>query len=119
MTLGLTSIYWCSTCQMPIAATSAVACLKCGEITRYLTTDIRPVFTRERRILQYFHPQVDLLKDAVWKSSKAKSYFVNGKTFNLPPSEKLKDSLSDIADYIHQLENSNSDYYDQVDALAI
>ncbi len=111
-----TAIYWCSQCNAPIAAIEVPTCPKCGQKGKYLTTDVRPVFARERRILQFYHPQVNIFNDAVWKSSKAKNYFVNGKSFSLPAAEEVKNDLSAIAVYINEYE---PEYYDEIDKLAI
>lgn len=111
-----TAIFWCNNCQAPIAASEPPTCPGCGTKAKYITTDARPVFARERRILQYYHPQVNLFTDAIWKSSKAKNYFVNGKSFNLPGAEEIKNDLSTIAEWINAFEG---DYYDEIDRLAI
>lgn len=111
-----TSIFWCNTCKAPIAALEIPTCVVCQNKATYLTTDIRPVFARERRILQYFHPEINIFNDAVWKSSKAKNYFVNGKPFGLPAAEALKDLLPAIATYINEYD---AEYYDEIDELAI
>jgi len=111
-----TSIFWCFSCNCPIAALEAPTCNICGSKTKYLTTDIRPVFARERRILQYYYPDFNAFTDSVWKSSKAKSYFVNGNTKALPAAETLKEDLPAIADFIKVYE---PEFYDQADELTI
>lgn len=113
------SIFWCNNCNCPIAAVEAPVCQKCGVRARYLTTDIRPVFARERRILQYYHPQINLFTDAIWKSGKAKSYYVNGNSFSLPSAEIIKSDLDAIASHLSLLESNDPNYYDQIDQLAI
>jgi len=119
LTLSKTSIYWCNSCKSIIAASETPICLSCKTKTKYLTTDVRPVFARERRILQFFHPEVDLLKDIIWKSGKAKSYYVNGKSLSLPSSEEVKNLLGEIANFITVLQRDDLDYYDKIDQLAI
>ena len=53
------AIYWCDHCTGVFKASSerqlkAVPCLNCGADSKYLSTDVRPVFARERRILQFY-----------------------------------------------------------------
>jgi len=102
-------IYWCDQCNHPIETNELKNCPRCGSKLHYLTTDIRPVFARERRILQ-FYGYGHLADAAVWKSSKSKFYFVNGKSISLPNTEQIKADLSAIADYIN-----DSDHYDALD----
>jgi phosphoadenosine phosphosulfate reductase len=106
-------IYWCDTCNHPIKTTKSSACPSCGSDLRYLTTDARPVFARERRILQ-FYGHGPLTTDAVWRSSKSRYYYINGKSTSLPSSAQLKDDLPAIAEYI-----DDSSHYDTLDRQLI
>lgn len=106
MTLG---IYWCDTCNHPLKTNKVTPCPVCGEDTRYLTTDIRPVFARERRILQ-FYGHGPLTTDSVWRSSKSRFYYINGKSVSLPGTAELKNDLPAIAEYIR-----DSHHYDSLD----
>ncbi|NJN98338.1 MAG: phosphoadenosine phosphosulfate reductase family protein [Anaerolineales bacterium] len=80
---------------------------------RYLTTDLRPVFARERRILQ-FYGHGPLTTDAVWRSSKSRYYYINGQTISLPLAEQVKEDLPAIAEYIR-----SSHHYDTLDQQLI
>lgn len=107
-------VYWCDNCQAVFKTETArqiksVACVHCGNESRYLTTDVRPVFSRERRILQ-FYGHGPLLTEQVWRSSKSVNYYVNGETVRLPKSENLKEDLPAIGDFI-----ADSNHYDAVD----
>ena len=111
-------IYWCDNCHTVFKALSqtdkkSLSCIHCGTASKYLSTDVRPVFARERRILQ-FYGHGSLLTEQVWRSSKSTNYFINGNLVNLPSSDKLKNDLSTIADYI-----ADSDHYDAVDQRLI
>ena len=48
-------IYWCKECATPIIHLSSAAdkgiCPICGQKTRYLSSDLRPVFPEERLLL--------------------------------------------------------------------
>ena len=42
------TIYWCNSCNIPVFEK---ICPICGNETVYISTDIRPVFPEERRVL--------------------------------------------------------------------
>ncbi len=104
---------WCSQCQHPIFAPENAICPVCQSQTRYLTTDARPVFARERRILQYFGFG-PLTTDAIWRSGKSRFYYINGESVSLPNSAEIKDHLPAIAEYIR-----DSQHYDSLDEQLI
>src|SRR5579871_6021675 len=85
-------ICWCTVCRAPIAQSQVGSCPLCGSETRYLTTDVRPVFSRERRILQ-FYGHGHLVDVPVWKAGKAKTYYVDGRSVTLPEGVRLRDDL--------------------------
>ena len=107
-------IYWCDPCNHPLKTIEASSsCPTCGERMRYLTTDVRPVFARERRILQ-FYGHGPLTQDKVWRSSKSRYYYINGQAVTLPGVAQLKEDLPIIADYIR-----DSNHYDTLDKQLI
>ncbi|MGB0385816.1 MAG: phosphoadenosine phosphosulfate reductase family protein [Ardenticatenaceae bacterium] len=104
---------WCDTCRHPVYGPSKGLCPSCGGELSYLSTDARPVFARERRILQ-FYGHGPLTTDVVWRASKSRYYYINGESVSLPVSRQLKDDLPAIADYIR-----DSDHYDALDQQLI
>ncbi len=72
-------VNWCKNCQSPIINQSIC---QCGEETKYLATDIRPVFTEERYLLYYITKNDSFLDGNVW-ASKSFKYYLNGKPFSL------------------------------------
>ncbi len=106
-------IYWCDQCNHPVKTTKAAPCPVCGATLRYLTTDIRPVFARERRILQ-FYGHGPLTTDNVWRSSKSRYYYINEQSVSLPGVAQLRNDLSAIAEYIR-----DSHHYDSLDKQLI
>jgi phosphoadenosine phosphosulfate reductase len=106
-------IYWCDNCSHPVKTAELKTCPACGQKIRYLTTDARPVFARERRILQ-FYGHGHLTDAALWKSSKSVYYYINGQTIALPKAEQIKNDLPAIAAYIN-----DSDHYDALDEQLI
>ncbi len=111
-------IFWCDDCQTVFKAEAlgdrkSQPCFHCGNAARYLTTDVRPVFARERRILQ-FYGHGPLLTEQVWRSSKSPNYYINGRSVALPHFDQLKTDLPSIGDFI-----ADSDHYDAVDVQLI
>lgn len=99
---------WCKQCDAPIYTTYK-RCPNCKGKLNYLATDARPVFARERRILQYFG-HGPLMTESVWRNSKSRNYFIDGQSVQLPKASILKEHLPTIADYIR-----DTDHYDAVD----
>lgn len=111
-------IYWCDNCQSIFKTVTkqqqkSINCIKCGSDARYLTTDVRPVFARERRILQ-FYGHGPLLTEQIWRSSKSTSYYIDGQSIRLPNSGQLKQDLAAIGDFI-----ADSNHYDAIDERLI
>lgn len=107
------SIYWCDRCRVIIKSAHALSCPQCRQPTQYLTTDVRPVFARERRILQYYG-YGPLTSEAVWRSSKSRYYFIEGQSVALPTADQLKQDIPSLAAYIN-----DSDHYDALDKQLI
>jgi len=106
-------IYWCDHCNSVLYGKDLRKCTDCNESVVYLTTDIRPVFSRERRILQ-FYGHGPLTTDNVWKSSKSRYYYINGNSITLPDSKQIRRDLNSIAEYIF-----DSNHYDALDCQLI
>lgn len=92
-------IYWCNSCCIPASVDSTARCPRCSGELRYLATDIRPVFARERRILE-FYGYGSLERDAVWRGRNYQ-YYINGSSVSLPRLDRLRRDLPNIAEYIH------------------
>jgi phosphoadenosine phosphosulfate reductase len=107
------AFHWCTQCQLPIYVPQPGICPTCKQLLKPLTTDARPVFARERRILQ-FYGHGPLIRDAIWRASKSRYYYINGKQVTLPESEQIKKDLTVIAEYIR-----DSDHYDALDQQLI
>ena len=108
------AVYWCTQCKSPVWASDRPACFGCGssELT-YLATDVRPVFARERRILEFYgHGPLD--EAAVWRASKSAYYHINGQTVAAPSSEQLRHDLPAITEYLLA-----ADGYDALDEQLI
>jgi phosphoadenosine phosphosulfate reductase len=102
-----TEIYWCNHCQTPIIQEENQAdkgiCPLCGQPTKYMAKDLRPVFPEERLLIEILlnkkpHQHVE---DSVWAADSR--YYINGKAISL--SSKLFQDAD--ADSISQLLNTH------------
>ena len=108
-------IYWCSECRTPVIQTSTQAdkgmCPICKRQTKYLASDLCPVFPEERLLVELLLKKKpnELLKKSVWASNNR--YYVEGKS--IPISNSLYQSVDTdkIADLLQQNKSENSDEY--------
>ncbi len=84
-------------------------CPHCQQASRALTTDARPVFARERRILE-FYGHVGLQGASVWRGSHTPYYYLNGEPVRSPAISDLRRDLPDLRAYLTQ-----KDEYDTLD----
>lgn len=81
-------IHWCSHCNIPIivkhSQSSDFHCPLCGSKTKYLSTDIRPVFPEERLLLEIIlgHTPNIWKEKSVWACNNR--YFIDGKPISIP-----------------------------------
>ena len=108
-------IYWCSECRTPVIQTSTQAdkgmCPICKRQTKYLASDLRPVFPEERLLVELLLKKKpnELLKKSVWASNNR--YYVEGKS--IPISNGIYQSVDTdkIVDLLQQNKNENSYEY--------
>jgi phosphoadenosine phosphosulfate reductase len=74
-----------------------------------LASDIRPVFSRERRILEFYEDR-DLSKAVVWRGSHSAYYYVDGESVRAPTIAELRETLPALQDYVDAV-----DHYDVLD----
>lgn len=78
-------IYWCDNCKIPIIIYDDNffhKCELCGDWTKYLSTDIRPVFPEERLFFELVLRTPNKFKNkSVWCNNS--TYFVDGKTYKI------------------------------------
>lgn len=86
-----TEIYWCSHCRTPIIQAENQAdkgtCPICGQRTKYMAKDLRPVFPEERLLIEILLNKTphEYVEDSVWAADSR--YYINGKA--IPLSSKL------------------------------
>lgn len=113
-----TEVYWCENCRVPVMQEITQAdkgiCPRCGKPMKYMATDIRPVFPKERLLMEILLKKkpYQWAKDSVWASNNR--YYINGKSIALP-SKLFKEANADT--YIEQLhkyeDNNPRDYFDR------
>ena len=81
-------VYWCKNCNTPIIhkmnQIDKGICPICGKKTKYLTTDIRPVFPEERLLLELLldkEPHA-FIRNSVWAADSR--YYIDGKSIAIP-----------------------------------
>lgn len=81
-------IYWCENCGIPLIHFSTAAdkgvCPICGKKTRYLASDLRPVFPEERLLLAILLEKEpgSLMNKSVWAANSR--YYIDGKSISIP-----------------------------------
>ena len=76
-------IYWCDSCKVPVIYTQNQVdkgiCPICGQITRYLASDLRPVFPEERLLLALLLGKEPgfYMDSVVWSADSR--YYIDGK----------------------------------------
>lgn len=81
-------IYWCKHCNTPIIQQKNQAdrgiCPVCSKQTKYITTDLRPVFPEERLLLEILLDKKpnEFLKSSVWSVNSR--YYIDGKSISIP-----------------------------------
>ena len=83
-------VYWCKHCNTPIIQTTNQVdkgiCPLCGKTTKYMTTDLRPVFPEERLLLEILLDKKphEFIKSSVWAVNNR--YYIDGKSVSIPSS---------------------------------
>lgn len=83
-------IYWCKDCKVPVIQSINQSdkgiCTVCGKKTKYLATDLQPVFPEERLLLEILlnkEPN-EFVEKSVWSMNSR--YYIDGKSVSLPSS---------------------------------
>lgn len=93
-TVMSTTLYWCRHCNVPIFES---VCPKCGSESKYIATDIRPVFPEERLLLALIQEKENPYcydSASVWYGGGA--YIINGKKEKISVTEINKWSFEKI-----------------------
>ena len=80
-------IYWCDHCRIPIIQTASQAdkgtCPLCKSETKYMSTDLRPVFPEERLLVEFLLKKgpCQYVENSVWASNNR--YYIDGKSISI------------------------------------
>ena len=117
-------VYWCENCKIPIIQTANQAdkglCPICGRKTKYLTTDLRPVFPEERLLLEILLDKKPnaFIKDSVWALNSR--YYIDGKSISIPSKLFQSAEADTIVEKLNKYQDSNSyEYFDKYISLFV
>ena len=105
-------VYWCEECKIPIVQNVSQAdkgiCPVCGNQTKYMAADLRPVFPEERLLLELLlgKKPYDYIEKSVWSANSryyidGESVVISSKTYQTADTDYL---IKEIEKY--KLENS-------------
>ena len=102
-------IFWCENCNIPLYES---ICGCCGNQGKKLCSDLRPVFPKERLLLEILLDKPFAYKDAsVWNGS-GNHYYVNGKRIPFTIKDlKKKDPIKVRQLYLSQIEKNTEDTF--------
>ncbi|MBP1566709.1 MAG: phosphoadenosine phosphosulfate reductase family protein [Oscillospiraceae bacterium] len=106
-----TEVYWCQNCNIPLIKEvndiSKRVCPICGESTKYLASDLRPVFPEERLLIEILLDEPMKYKDySVWANNNR--YYFNGKTKVISSKLYHKYDPEYISDQLQNYSKCNS-----------
>ncbi len=106
-----TEIYWCQNCNIPLIKevndNSKHICSICGKSTKYLASDLRPVFPEERLLIEILFDEPMKYKDcSVWANNNR--YYFNGKTKVISSKHYKKYSPEYISEQLQYYSTYNS-----------
>ncbi len=108
-------VYWCKHCNTPIIhkfnQVGKGICPICAKKTKYLTTDLRPVFPEERLLLEVLLDKEphEFIKNSVWAANSR--YYVDGKSYSIPSDMFLSADTDEISKRINEYQAENTYEY--------
>lgn len=104
-------VYWCGSCNIPIIQvpeSNKIECPNCGNVAKYLCSDLRPVFPEERLLFEVFKGEPFAHKnDSVW--AVGSKYYVNGQPHNITVADILSCDPAEIRMQIDKYAPENDD----------
>lgn len=108
-------VYWCEHCKVPLIKAVNGAdkeyCPLCGGKTRYMATDLRPVFPEERLLLEILLAKpLAYMEKSVWASNNR--YYIDGETITITTSLYKKYPIDYIIRHLEAYKPQNNyDYF--------
>ena len=106
-----TEVYWCDDCQVPVMQEITQAdkgiCPRCGKTMKYMSADIRPVFPKERLLIEILLKKkpYQWAESSVWASNNR--YYINGKSIALPSKLFTETSADGYIEQLRKYEDAN------------
>ena len=105
------NIYWCNKCKTPIIRKendrNKTICPICKSETKYLCTDLRPVFPEERLLFEILIGKPFEYKDcSVWANNNR--YYIDGKAKVFSTSHYENSNIEEIRAQLQELQPKNS-----------
>ncbi len=111
-------IFWCKKCNVPIINLANQpdkgVCPVCGGETKYLSSDLRPVFPEERLLLELILGQQpnQWKNESVWASNNR--YYISGRSVLLPSKLFQSSDTDKLADLLKKYSTENTyEYFNQ------
>lgn len=107
-------IYWCKSCNAPIIKfANEVAkekCPLCNQATKYISTDLRPVFPEERLLIELLLEKPMAFENAaVWCANNR--YYVDGESVSISFSKYINLDIEVIIEKLKQYKSNNQNSY--------
>ena len=104
-------VYWCDDCRVPIIQIPSgnhSVCPRCGGDTRYLCTDLRPVFPEERLLFEVMTGEAFAHRESsVWASGS--KYYVDGAPVSISVADILASNPEAVRSKL-ELASGQNDY---------
>lgn len=107
-----TEIYWCHRCSTPIIQLANQQdkgiCPLCGQTTKYISTDLRPVFPEERLLLELLlgKEPFEFAEKSVWAENNR--YYIDGKPLSVSMSKFQGANTESISEILKQHSGKHS-----------
>ncbi len=113
-----TEIYWCKHCSTPIIQLANQQdkgiCPLCGKETKYMSTDLRPVFPEERLLIELLlgKKPFEYVEKSVWAENNR--YYIDGKPVSVSMTRFQNADIEEIASILRQCKGKHP--YDKFNA---
>ena len=111
-------VFYCSKCFLPIISQKEAICLNddfspkcpiCHNVTKYLSSDLRPVFPEERLLLEILLQKepFSLAKSSVWNNTNR--YYIDGKVISISSSIFRNANCSELKKILDEINQTQKE----------